>query len=679
MAQPSNHRLRLAPGLIALPAERRIVIASEEFSAIYEEPAHVAVLSEISRGKGTVQHLAELFRTLPEGTIEDAIRWLLAEGVIVYAGDVRGDAAESAFWHALRRAPGKVQVTAHYFGVASMLRKARRFATHGNDPAVPLTLICTDDYLHPDVRSAISHRNATLLARPLGKRALIGPLLIPGEAICWDCLAYWLRIRRWRQASVTNWIEGAYPAAPALSATEATVTASWGMILAAIDRFGSHEDVTDLRQGMFSFDPWTGEVSRIRVLPLAHCSNCRSEVEIPVSARLVAISSPYTGIFETMKVGALPFPQSCFAVASVLSPFPADPSFGLCPPSSASGSGRTPSEAARLLALESSERHSLAFDGLEPVFRGTVASTAAFPLVDCIQISDVQYRKELWDLEQLRDADEIGWVWAQSLLTGHDVPLPAACVYLGYRGANEKKFCQADTNGAAAGFTMDQARLHALLELIERDALAVWWYNQIALPVFPLVTIDSSIRELVQAFAIRGRSVAVFDLSNDLGIPVAAAVSATREGRSIYLGAAAGLSFESAAGRAVREMAQFWFWDEQQSPAATRQAWLREASWQTHPFLEGAGESQRGSVQRSSSCEDFTLLLDILRTKGFDVLAVNCTRPSLGIPVVKLIVPGLRSHRKRFAPGRLYSVPVVMGWRREAIEEARLNHFAPPL
>src|SRR5258708_552060 len=124
MAQPSHHRLRLAPGLISLPAEHRLVIASDEFSAIYEDPVQVAVLSEISRGYGTVEHLAEFARTLPEGTIEGVIRSLVDEGVIVYAGDVWGDGAESAFWHVLRHAPGKVQATAHYFGAASLLRKA---------------------------------------------------------------------------------------------------------------------------------------------------------------------------------------------------------------------------------------------------------------------------------------------------------------------------------------------------------------------------------------------------------------------------------------------------------------------------------------------------------------------------------------------------------------------------
>ena len=37
------------------------------------------------------------------------------------------------------------------------------------------------------------------------------------------------------------------------------------------------------------------------------------------------------------------------------------------------------------------------------------------------------------------------------------------------------------------------------------------------------------------------------------------------------------------------------------------------------------------------------------------------TRPDIGLPVVKIIVPGLRGFWARLAPGRLYDVPVGLG------------------
>jgi len=43
------------------------------------------------------------------------------------------------------------------------------------------------------------------------------------------------------------------------------------------------------------------------------------------------------------------------------------------------------------------------------------------------------------------------------------------------------------------------------------------------------------------------------------------------------------------------------------------------------------------------------------------------------LPVVKVIVPGLRHFWARFAPGRLYEVPVALGWVPAQLTEEQLN------
>jgi oxazoline/thiazoline synthase len=52
------------------------------------------------------------------------------------------------------------------------------------------------------------------------------------------------------------------------------------------------------------------------------------------------------------------------------------------------------------------------------------------------------------------------------------------------------------------------------------------------------------------------------------------------------------------------------------------------------------------------------------------------TRPDIEAPVARVIVPGLRH---RFAPGRLYDVPVKLGLRRRPLQEAELNPLHPPI
>ena len=58
---------------------------------------------------------------------------------------------------------------------------------------------------------------------------------------------------------------------------------------------------------------------------------------------------------------------------------------------------------------------------------------------------------------------------------------------------------------------------------------------------------------------------------------------------------------------------------------------------------------------------------------GLEMLVLDQTRPDLGLPVVKVVVPGLRHFWARFAPGRLYDVPVRLGWLPRPLPEEQLN------
>jgi ribosomal protein S12 methylthiotransferase accessory factor len=65
--------------------------------------------------------------------------------------------------------------------------------------------------------------------------------------------------------------------------------------------------------------------------------------------------------------------------------------------------------------------------------------------------------------------------------------------------------------------------------------------------------------------------------------------------------------------------------------------------------------------------------VEIARTNGLETIVLDQSRPDLGLSVVKVIVPGLRHFWPRFAPGRLYDVPVKMGWLAEPLTEEQLN------
>ena len=55
------------------------------------------------------------------------------------------------------------------------------------------------------------------------------------------------------------------------------------------------------------------------------------------------------------------------------------------------------------------------------------------------------------------------------------------------------------------------------------------------------------------------------------------------------------------------------------------------------------------------------------------LLVLDKTRPDVGVHVVQVAVPGLRHFWRRLGPGRLYEVPVRMGWRASPLDEADVN------
>jgi ribosomal protein S12 methylthiotransferase accessory factor len=69
--------------------------------------------------------------------------------------------------------------------------------------------------------------------------------------------------------------------------------------------------------------------------------------------------------------------------------------------------------------------------------------------------------------------------------------------------------------------------------------------------------------------------------------------------------------------------------------------------------------------------------VEVARRAGYDFLVRDQTRPDVEVPVVRVIVPGLRHFYMRFGPGRLYDVPVKMGLLDQPLREDELTPFLP--
>jgi hypothetical protein len=59
------------------------------------------------------------------------------------------------------------------------------------------------------------------------------------------------------------------------------------------------------------------------------------------------------------------------------------------------------------------------------------------------------------------------------------------------------------------------------------------------------------------------------------------------------------------------------------------------------------------------------------------MMVLDQTRADIGLPVVKVVVPGMRHFWRRFGPGRLYDVPVALGHLSGSLAEGDMNPVPP--
>jgi ribosomal protein S12 methylthiotransferase accessory factor len=59
-------------------------------------------------------------------------------------------------------------------------------------------------------------------------------------------------------------------------------------------------------------------------------------------------------------------------------------------------------------------------------------------------------------------------------------------------------------------------------------------------------------------------------------------------------------------------------------------------------------------------------------------MVLDQTRPDIGLNVVKVIIPGMRTFWTRFGQGRLYDIPVKLGWLDAPLAEEELNQTNIP-
>jgi oxazoline/thiazoline synthase len=611
-----------------------------------------------------------------------------------------------------------------------------------------LIVAVVDGYRRPELAElnarALRDGRPWLLFRPVGRQVWVGPLFRPGVTGCWECLAHRLRAN----SPVAAYLESRDGRADGrteawvpddIAATPATTMIAWGMAANAVASWVVRSELPHLEGKVQTFDPSSWKAESHAMVRLPFCPACgETDASGEPSPRPIALErrpkdptrdsghrtvppevtiqryghhiSPITGAVTMLeRVG----PHADTAADGVFHVYIAGHNFARRHRSLAhvrndlrnlsSGKGTTDAQARASGLCEGLERYSGVYRGDEPRRRATMRRLDgdAVALADCLHFSDRQYReRDAWNARESHynfvpvplDPDaEIDWTPAWSLTRGEPRYLPTAFCYYSAPQPEGAPYCIGDSNGCAAGNTLEEAILQGFLELVERDAVALWWYNRVRRPAIDLASFDDPYLERLETYLKEhGREMWALDLTTDLGIPVFAAVARDVEGpeERIMPGFGAHLDPRTALLRAVTEMTQMLSHiparGEPLAPGAAVDDpetlhWLRTAAVANQPYLlpdpaalprPAASFEQRWTEDLA---EDVRRCQGLVEARDMEMIVLDQTRPEIGLPVVKVIVPGLRHFWARFAPGRLYDVPVRLGWLAGPTPEEQLN------
>lgn len=603
------------------------------------------------------------------------------------------------------------------------------FPMAADSEGADLTVVLVDDYLDSQLDAINRHMRDSgrrwLPVKVTGHVAWLGPIFKPDDGPCWACLVK--RVAENRPGE-TRAADG--EALVRVPRSELPPGRGVAVNLAALELARAVAGVADAalaKSFVLTCDLRSLAITRHVVHRQSVCRVCGAQgemsTEIPplrleahrkhptadggtrtrspeeVLARLEPHVSPLTGLIAGL-VNFSPAEGLPVYGTRQISPVAVGPRENrlIGRPEYAVGKGMSEIQAKVSCLAEAVERYSTGWQGLEPRSRATLAElgAAAVHPNDLMHYSERQYAaRATWNTSN----NGFNWVgapfaperaidWTPTWSLSHDRVrwVPTLFCYFFYRGEPDHEFYRAESNGCASGSTIEEAILQGFLELVERDSCALWWYNRVPRPAIDLASFDDPFFRRAEAFLrARDRNLYAIDLTSDLGIPVVIALSHDPAGGQVMCGLGAHLNVRVAASRAVAELNQMLAVQATDRPMAqdtdddkALARWLREATTENQRYVvRAAGAPLTAGDYPTLETDD--LLGDIkhciaaVEQCGLEMLVLDTTRAEVGFPTVRVVVPGLRHFWARFGPGRLYDVPVALGWLDRPLDETELN------
>ena len=281
-------------------------------------------------------------------------------------------------------------------------------------------------------------------------------------------------------------------------------------------------------------------------------------------------------------------------------------------------------------------------------------------------ISEISSKGNIIDIESLNlpkdfkkeniDSLNLEWNICHDLISDNDYYVPSNAIYHPYDLDDNtcQKLFKSNTNGLASGNSLEEAILHGMFEVIERDAWSIFELTHKNSSQIDLDSIESDVvNEALSKFSENEINIKLMDLTADINIPtVAASADDTllKDAGLLTLGIGTHLDPEVAILRALTEVAQSRATqihgareDTVRADFARTAGYERMKRINKHYFEEEDEKICLNDIVNRSTdsiTKDIDIVLDELKANEIEhVLYYDLTRPELNVNVVRVIIP----------------------------------------
>lgn len=304
------------------------------------------------------------------------------------------------------------------------------------------------------------------------------------------------------------------------------------------------------------------------------------------------------------------------------------------------------------------------------------------------------------------DKRNLHWIEGKSLISSKKILVPAQLIYVPYLYQHSEPLIRFPiSTGAAAGATSSDALYRGICEIIERDAFMIAYLNKTPSPRIDLFsTNDKSIRNIVNTLRRYQLDPVVLDLTNNLKIPVFAAITVDRTGLgpAVSVGLKAGFDIKETIVGAIEEslMMRSWMRDKfiYNDPEYKREKEITTIEDRAHFWFPVSAIKYLDFWIKNKTLKKINIqgggrsnnklekIVELLKEKETDIIYVDITDKKIkkyGFVVVKVIIPQLHplylDERYPYLGGkRLYDTPMKMGILNRPNTEAKFNKIPHP-